>query len=141
MKLHSKVTLKDGMHFNGELDGFDIPLDAGEQFGGQGKGPKPKGLLLTGLAGCTAMDVISILRKMRSEPEDFSVEAESELTDEHPKVFKGYLVTYHIKGEKVTAEKAKKAVELSLESYCGVSKMLKEGAPLNYKIVLNGEEI
>lgn len=141
MKLSSKVTLKDGMHFMGELDGFELPLDAAEQFGGQGKGPKPKGLLLTGLAGCTAMDVISILRKMRSEPTEFSVEVESELTEEHPKVFTGYTVVYHVKGEKVTAEKVKKAVELSLESYCGVSRMLRQGAPLEFKIVLNGEEV
>ena len=63
--MNSKVVLKDGMHFIGSLDGFDINLDADEQFGGKNKGSKPKGLVLTALAGCTAMDVISILHKMK----------------------------------------------------------------------------
>ena len=63
--MKSTVVLKDGMHFQGELEGFDIPIDADEQFGGRNLGPKPKGLVLTSLVGCTAMDVISILRKIK----------------------------------------------------------------------------
>ncbi len=69
--MKSKVVLKDGMHFVGELDGFELPIDAEEAFGGQNKGPKPKGLILTSLIGCTAMDVVSILRKMKAELESF----------------------------------------------------------------------
>lgn len=132
--MKSKVVLKDGMHFQGELDGFDIPIDADEQFGGRDLGPKPKGLVLTSLIGCTAMDVISILRKMRAEPEEFSVEAETELTDEHPKVFKNVVITYRLKGDKVTADKVEKAVKLSQDQYCGVSAMLKKAVPIEYKI-------
>ena len=74
--MKSKVVLKNGMHFVGELDGFEIPIDADEQFGGRNLGPKPKGLVLTSLIGCTAMDVISILRKIKAEPDEFGVEAE-----------------------------------------------------------------
>jgi len=132
----SRVVLKEKMHFNGELDGFDIPLDADTAFGGENKGMKPKGLLLTGLAGCTAMDVISILRKMRSEPESFYVEVETELTETHPKTFKHITISYHFKGDKITEEKAKKAIDLSLENYCGVNEMLKKAVPIDYKIVL-----
>lgn len=134
--MKSKVVLKDGMHFMGELGGFEIPIDAEEQFGGQNLGARPKGLMLTSLVGCTAMDVISILRKMRAEPEEFSVEAESELTDEHPKIFKKILVTYHFKGGGVTKEKAEKAVKLSQDQYCGVNAMLKKAVPVEYKIVI-----
>ncbi len=134
--MKSSVTLKDGMLFNGELHGFDIPIDAAEQFGGRNLGPQPKGLVLTSLVGCTAMDVISMLRKMKSEPEEFSVEAETELTDEHPKVFKSILITYRLKGGDVSREKVEKAVKLSLEKYCGVSAMLKKAAPIEHKVVI-----
>jgi putative redox protein len=133
--MKSKVTLKDGMHFVGELDGFDVPLDADAAVGGHNKGPKPKGLVLTSLAGCTAMDVISILRKMQVEPEDFSVETEAEVTDQHPKVFKHVKVTYRIKGD-VPRDKAEKAVRLSMDKYCGVTEMLRKATTVDYEIVI-----
>lgn len=135
--MKSKVVLKEEMNFIGELDGFDIPIDADEEFGGKNKGPKPKGLILTALAGCTAMDVISVLRKMRAEPDDFSVEVEAELIDAHPKTFKSFLVKYYFKGGKVTEDRAKRAVELSLDNYCGVAAMLKKVGPIDYKIFIS----
>ena len=134
--MKSEVVLKEGMHFVGELDGFNISIDADAKFGGKENGPKPKGLMLTSLAGCTAMDVISILRKMRAEPEHFSVKAEAEMTDEHPIVFKKVMITYYFKGGQVTEEKAQRAVELSQDVYCGVSAMLKKAAPIEYQIII-----
>jgi putative redox protein len=134
--MKSKVVLKDQMQFTGELNGFEIPIDADEAVGGQNTGPRPKGLMLTSLAGCTAMDVISILRKMRIEPEAFSVEAESELTDEHPRVFKKVLITYRLKGEGIDRAKVEKAVNLSQDRYCGVSAMLKMAVPIEYEIII-----
>jgi putative redox protein len=134
--MKSEVELKDGMHFVGKLDGFDIPIDAETNVGGQGKGPKPKGLLLTSLAGCTAMDVVSILRKMRIEPESFSVEVEAGVTEDHPRVFRTIRVIYRLKGKGLTREKVEKAVNLSQEKYCGVSAMLKKTAPIEYEIVI-----
>ena len=134
--MNSKVVLKDGMHFIGSLDGFDINLDADEEFGGKNKGSKPKGLVLTALVGCTAMDVVSILRKMRLEIESFTVEVESDLTEGHPSVFKDFLIKYYIKGKGITQEKAKRAVELSLNNYCGVAAMLKNVGTINYEIII-----
>jgi putative redox protein len=134
--MKSKVVLKDGMHFMGELGGFDIPLDAHANVGGTGKGPGPKGLMLTSLAGCTAMDVISILRKMRVEPEAFSVETETELTDEHPKVFKRVKITYRLKGKDIPRDNVERAVELSQEKYCGVSAMLAKAVPIDFEIII-----
>ena len=133
--MKSKVTLKEGMNFMGELQGFEVSVDANAAVGGQGKGPEPKGLLLTSLAGCTAMDVISILRKMQHEPDEFSVETEGEVADEHPKVFKNIKITYRIKGD-VPREKAEKAVSLSLDRYCGVTDMLRKAAPVDFEIVI-----
>lgn len=134
--MKSKVNLKDGMYFVGELNGFEVPVDADEKVGGRNRGPRPKGLILTSLVGCTAMDVISILRKMKIEPDEFSVEAETELTDEHPKVFKKVVITYRLKGEGLVPEKVEKAVKLSQDKYCGVSAMLKKAVPLEYNIVI-----
>jgi putative redox protein len=133
--MKSKVTLKEEMNFIGELEGFEVSIDADAAVGGQGKGPKPKGLMLTSLAGCTAMDVISILRKMKVEPDEFSVETEAEVTDEHPKVFKSIKIIYRIKGD-VPREKAEKAVSLSLDRYCGVTDMLRKAAPVDFEIVI-----
>jgi putative redox protein len=133
--MKSTVTLKEGMNFIGDLEGFQVSVDADAAVGGQGKGPKPKGLVLTSLAGCTAMDVISILRKMKVEPEDFSVDTEAEVTDEHPKVFKNLKITYRIKGD-VPRDKAEKAVQLSLDRYCGVTAMLRKAVPIDYEIII-----
>jgi putative redox protein len=134
--MKSKVVLKSGMHFMGTLDGFDVPIDADSSVGGRNKGPKPKGLLLTSLAGCTAMDVISILRKMKVEVSSFSVETEADVTEDHPKVFKRIKITYTLKGEGLTRDKVEKAVKLSQEKYCGVSAMLGKTAPIDYEIVI-----
>ncbi|MEJ2720668.1 MAG: OsmC family protein [bacterium] len=134
--MKSKAVLKDGMQFIGELDGFDIPVDADEKVGGRNLGPKPKGLVLTSLAGCTGMDVISILRKMKIEPESFSVEVEAGVTDEHPKVFDGVKIVYRLKGKNIPREKVEHAVELSQDKYCGVSAMLKKATTIEYEIVI-----
>ena len=134
--MKSTVTLKEQMHFVGELEGFEIPLDADPEFGGQGKGPRPKGLTLTSLAGCTAMDVISILRKMKIEPEAFSVEASASLTEAHPRVFSRIHLTYRLKGADIPRAKVEKAVSLSQERYCGVTAMLRHAAPIEWEIVI-----
>ncbi len=134
--MKSRVTLTEGMSFNGELDGHTIVIDADESVGGKDQGPRPKGLVLTALAGCTAMDVISILRKMKAEPEEFWVEADAEISEEHPKVFTKITVTYHLKGGAVTQEKAEKAANLSEERYCGVSAMLRQAAEMEMKVIV-----
>ena len=96
---------------------------------------KAKELLLTGLASCTAMDVISILRKMRVEPEAFSVEVSAEESGEHPKVFTAFRLRYRVSGE-VPAEKLEKAIDLSQERYCGVTAMYRHFAPITHEVVM-----
>jgi putative redox protein len=134
--MKSSVVLKDGMYFAGELEGLEVPIDADASVGGKNRGPRPKGLLLTSLAGCTAMDVISILRKMKVEPESFSVEAEADVTTEHPKVFKAIRIVYRLRGKEIARDKVEKAVELSLGRYCGVFAMLSKAAPISHEIVI-----
>ena len=104
--------------------------------GSKEKGVGPKSLLLSALAGCSGIDVVDILEKMRVEFSKLEMEAEAEQTEEHPKVFKEVWITYTIRTAAENEEKVKKAIELSLEKYCGVAAMLKKNSPVNYKLVL-----
>ena len=100
------------------------------------QGPGPKALMLTSLTGCTGMDVVSLMNKMRVKYEAFDVWAEAELTDEHPKNYKSIHLTYTVKGEKAKAkaDKVEKSVDLSLNRYCGVAFMLRKHCPITYEI-------
>lgn len=136
--MESKVVWRDGMAFDAHIEGSTFVIDASEEFGGRGLGPKPKGLLLTALAGCTALDVISMLGKMRVAVENLEVSAEGELADEHPKSFVKIRVTYRVEGDNVDASKLKRAIELSNDKYCGVSATLKPTVQIENEIFLNG---
>ena len=131
----STMSFANDMHFVGELDGHQIPVDADSDFGGQGLGPRPKGLVLTALAGCTGMDVISILKKMRIAPTGFDIDATAQVSEEHPKVFTHIQLTYRFKGE-LPREKLEKAITLSLDQYCAVTAMLKQVVPIDWEIVI-----
>jgi len=122
------------MSFEAEVNGFKIMLDAEPTVGGMNKGPRPKPLTLVSLAGCTGMDVISILKKMRAEPEFFNVSVEGELTEEHPKYYHKIHVIYELKGKDIDREKVEKAVNLSQERYCGVNALLRFGAEITHEI-------
>ena len=127
---------KEAMSFETTLNGHKIILDADEAVGGTDKGPRPKALLLVSLAGCTAMDVISILGKMRVQPEAFRVETDGELTEEHPKYYHKLHLRYVFKGKDLPVDKLEKAVSLSQERYCGVSAMLSKAATITHEIVI-----
>ncbi len=123
-----------GMAFKSNVNGFEIMLDADEQAGGQNQGPRPKPLLLLSLGGCTGMDVIAILKKMRIEPEYFNIRVEGDLTEEHPKHFTTIHLIYEFRGNDLPMEQLQKAVSLSQERYCGVSETLKKSVRLSYEI-------
>ncbi len=131
----------DKMSFESEVDGHNIIIDAKEDFGGDDRGPRPKPLILTALGGCTAMDVISFLRKMKTEVESFNVEVNGKLSDEHPKRYVEIVVTYKLSGENIKLENVKKAISLSEEKYCGVSFMLRKALKIYSRIIVNGQEI
>jgi putative redox protein len=124
-----------GMAFKTELDGHKLIFDADEKVGGENLGPKPKPMLLVSLAGCTGMDVVSLLKKMRVDYDNFKIEVTGELTEEHPKYYYKIMVVYHIWGNNIDKAKVEKAVNLSQERYCGVSYMLAKSSDLKYKIV------
>ena len=125
------TTWKKEFEFESKQDHNSIRLD-----GNKKTGVGPKSLLLSGLAGCSGIDVVDILEKMRVNFSSLEIEAEATLTEEHPKIFKVIQLTYKMKTNKSNEEKVIKAIDLSLEKYCGVSAMLKKNSPINYKLII-----
>ena len=96
----------------------------------------PKALLLSALAGCSGIDVVDILTKMRVTFSKFEIDVETTQTEENPKVFRDIHITYKIKIAGENEEKVKKAIELSLDKYCGVSAMLRKNSVINYTLLI-----
>ena len=132
------VQWKSEMAFMAIVNGHEFMLDLGEDSGGQDQGPRPNPLLLAALGGCTGMDVISILKKMRIEPEYFNVKVLGEVTEEHPKHFTKIHIIYEFRGKDLALDKLQKAIDLSQERYCGISYTLKKAVELTSEIsILN----
>lgn len=129
------------MAFDVRLEGHTFVIDADTDFGGQNLGPRPKGLLLSALAGCTAMDVISILAKMRVKPRRFEVTSDGTLASDHPKKFTRIVVSYRFEGDDLPLEKLQKAINLSEERYCGVSATLRGNVEIAREIWINGAKV
>ena len=134
MKKIIDVTWSNNMKFETHIDGHQLILDTDPEFGGQNEGPRPKALMMVALAGCTGMDVISILKKMKVELSYFNVMVEGDLREEHPKKFEAMKVIYEFKGVNLELEKLEKAVNLSIEKYCGVNANYKEAMKMDYEI-------
>lgn len=124
------------MAFETEVNGHKLVLDATPEVGGEDRGPRPKPLVMVALAGCTGMDVVSILKKMRVEIEGLEIKVEGNISEEHPKTFTELKLIYEFKGKDLPMDKLKKAVEMSDEKYCGVSAFYKKAVPLSYEIRL-----
>ncbi len=138
MSHSTTVRFEDGLSFDAELQGHHFKLDSDPKFGGRNRGPTPKPLILTSLAGCTGMDVASLLAKMRVPFDSFEVQVEGDLTSEHPVVYTRIHVRYVLKGGALDREKIEKAVELSRHKYCGVYAMLDKVCTVTHEIVLSG---
>jgi len=139
--MNTRIVWKEGMSFDAELDGFTIAMDADEKVGGTGRGPKPKGLTLVSLGGCTGMDVISILRKMKQDVTGLEIEVDSTLVEDHPKKFDVITVRYQLTGNGIDPGRVKRAVELSNTRYCGVNASLAPGVEIVSEIFINGEPV
>lgn len=133
MTHQTSTTWTKGMSFEATIDNHKILLDAMPDHGGEDTGASPKKLLLAGLSGCSGMDVVSILTKMKSAPTHFKIDVSAELSKENPKYYKDIHIIYEFNIE-VDKEKAKKAIDLSLDKYCGVNQMLKQLAKITYEI-------
>lgn len=129
------------MQFNALINGHTIVMDAPEKSGGEDVGPIPKPFILTALAGCTGMDIVSLLRNEHKEVADFSMNVTGELSKQKPIEYIAIHIVYNFKGDISCREEAMLAVSASQEYYCGVSHMLKKALPVTWEVNFNGEQI
>lgn len=136
MTNHVTTTWLGGMTFEStNPSGHTLKIDTAPEHGGTGSGLRPKALMLTSLAGCSGLDVASLIQKMKLEVDEFKIETIANLTDEHPKYYDSVVIEYHFSGSNLKEEKLKKAVDLSVERYCGVMEMFRKFATLDIKII------
>lgn len=140
-----KITLdrvNENFHFELKNErGHIVNVDARPDFGGNDMGASPMELVLMGVAGCSGIDMISILKKQRQEITSFKAEVEGERVQVgEAKPFKEINVVFFLEGP-INEEKALRAAQLSFEKYCSVSKTVEPTATINYKVVLNGVEL
>ncbi|MEZ4976448.1 MAG: OsmC family protein [Flavobacteriaceae bacterium] len=129
------TTWKQNLQFESDNpSGLTLTMDANEDVGGDGNGLRPKALMLSSLAGCSGIDVASLLKKMRVEVDSFHIDVEGELTEEHPKYYHHVTVDYHFYGTNLQKDKIEKAVNLSVERYCGVMEMFRHFAKMKIEI-------
>lgn len=116
--------------------GHWVAMDGPTDFGGAEAGSRPLELFLMGLAGCTGMDVVTILTKMRADLADFRIEVKAERAEEHPKVFTEIDLIYHFYGD-IKESQAEKAIALSQDRYCGASAMLRPGVEIRHSFEIH----
>ena len=132
--MKAQVRLHQRMTFTGRAEsGFEVPLGAEPKVGGDNDGFRPMELMAISLAGCTAMDVISILRKKRQDVTGFRVDVDADRAEQHPKVFTSAVIEYHITGKDVTEAAVRRAIELSAVRYCPAQGMLAAVMPIALK--------
>lgn len=132
------LNLKNKMAFTAVANsGFQQSMDADESVGGENSAGRPMEFIAMGLAGCTAMDVISILRKKKQVISDFQIKLHAENAKEHPKVFIDAVIEYIVTGENIDESAVLRAIELSVEKYCPAQAMLSKAFPMKliYKIL------
>ncbi len=134
MKHTVNTQWKQDMVFEADVNGHKLTMDAPEQSGGKNTGPRPKPLMLAALAGCTGMDVVGILKKMRVEFDNLDIDIEADTAEDFPKHYIKMKVIYRFKGKDLSMEKLQKAVDLSREKYCGVSYIYKQAMEMEYEV-------
>lgn len=132
--IQAKLTWESGMAFSGRTgSGHDLHMDAATDNGGEDSAPRPLEAFLAALGGCTGMDVVSILRKMRQDVTHYEINLHADRAPEHPKVFTRVIVEHVFTGRDLSEEAVKKAVSLSETKYCSASAMIKKGTPVEYR--------
>lgn len=138
MTKHSINTVwKENNIFETDLDGHKIVIDLATEAGGSDAGPRPKKLLLLSAAGCTGMDVVEILKKMRISPKSFNIRIDADLSEEHPKTYTELRVVYEFSGDNLPKDKIERACKLSFDKYCGVMAMYKKAVPVTYQVIID----
>jgi putative redox protein len=135
--MSDKITTywKGGLTFESDNpSGKSVTIDTAIEGQNMRFGLSPKAMMLSSLAGCSALDVISTLDKMKESVDDFKIEVLGELTDEHPRYYHSVVVDYHFYGSDINQKKCERAVDLSVDKYCGVMEMFRRFADVKTNI-------
>lgn len=127
--------------FEANVDGHKFNLDLSKEKGGKDLGPRPKPLLLAALSGCSAMDSVSILKKMRIEDYKLQVKMEAEVADDHPMIYRTIGMNFHFTGDNLPVDNVIKSVEMSITKYCAVYAMLSKASTITTKVYINEQEV
>jgi putative redox protein len=139
--MEAKVTWKNNLSFTGSGDDqYTVPLDAEREVGGQEEGFEPMQLIAIGLAGCTGMDVISILKKKQQDVTAFEVRVHAERATEFPKVFTHITLEYIVEGHNVDPKAVERSIELSATKYCPAQAMLSKACTIEHKVSIKNAE-
>ena len=134
MKHSIKTVWRENNIFDTELDGHTVTIDLAKESGGDNVGPRPKKLLLTAATGCTGLDVVEILRKMRIDIKSFNISIDAELTTEYPITYTSMNVVYEFEGENLPLDKLERACAMSFDKYCGIMDLIKKAIPVTYEV-------
>jgi len=122
------------MYFESLVNDHFICMDKLPAYGGEGKGPRPKPLILSAIGGCTGMEIVSILEKMRLKVENLEIDVTGELNDEQPKIYKSVHLVFKVKSPNSDKQKIERAIQLATEKYCGVLAMVRHFATITSEI-------
>lgn len=134
MNYSTTTSWKQNMAFETQIGSHKVMTDAPKEAGGDDKAASPKKLMMASLAGCTGVDVVEILKKMRIKIDDLLITVDAELTEDVPSLYKSMHITFEFKGDSLPLDKLKHAVELSQNKYCGVSMMYKKIMDISWEI-------
>ncbi|WP_281541681.1 OsmC family protein [Maribacter aestuarii] len=119
--------------------GYTFKIDVAKEDGGDSSGLRPKALMLSSLAGCSGLDIAGLIKKMKLDVDEFHIETIANLTDEHPKYYDKVVIEYHFYGSNLIEAKLQRAVDLSVEKYCGVMEMFRRFAELEIKTIFHSK--
>jgi len=129
------LDLQEDLEFEANFpSGHKLTLDASEESGGNDKGPRPLEVMLSGLGGCTGIDVVLILKKMKAEIEEFHLDIDAQRAEEHPKRFEKIHLTYKFKGKNLSERRVERAISLSEDKYCSASSSLNAEITSSFEI-------
>jgi putative redox protein len=131
--MKAEVYMVHGLSFVGKADtNHWVAMDGPPELGGAAAGARPMELVLIGLAGCTGMDVVSILTKMRARLREFRVDVEAARAEEHPKIFTDIKISFYLRGDGLKEKDVAHAIELSRDKYCSAAAMLSRASKISY---------
>lgn len=135
MTKHSITThWRGNTNFETDLDGHTIAIDLSKESGGEDKGPRPKKLALVAATGCTGIDVIDILKKMRVDVKAFKLHIDAEVSENHPVTYTSMHLVYEFESNENDASKIERACKMSFDNYCGITALYKKAIPVTYEV-------